>query len=403
MNIILILILLMVGIGILILKMRRGPFTDGFVGSKSRHCPDTDQRSVDGFIGSSSSNAVTSGPTNMSGLLGQLAAPVSGLCSAGTAVTKADLEKYIKGNDGLAKVATSCEIYYGSLARGGYVVNTCLLAEMYVKSVAPLLLDAASPTEDAANLAAAQTLTASFCGMRPDFDNDMYEDIVKKFNNYEDSMNTNLKTVSLDYKYNVPIVLKSTDYSGASQARYNSLYPRVGSPKSYGCETFNSEEQALISKLKKRIFGTPTDVTTIANTIAANLCMAKGYGNGTESQSYKGCGTGCLGCCKPSANELSVAAAGPITGTGAVRADGGVGTGTGTGTGAAVDAKCPQTVLREYVLKRKPAHFKKVPSPTDALFECFEDGGVLGERSLDMREAARTAKANKRTTLMQHM
>lgn len=376
----------MFGIAIWILKMLWGLFTDGFVGS------------------SSSSSAATAGPTNTTGLLGQLAGPVSGLCSGGATISKSDLDKFIKGtndtNDtsGLAKVATNCESNYGTLGRSGYVVNTCLLADMYVKSVKPLLEPAASPTEDATNLAAAQALTASFCALKPDFDNDMYQDIVGKFNEYEVSMNTHLKTVSFDYKYNVPVVLKSSDYSPATSARYNSLYPRLGSPKSYKCETFTKEEQGLISKLKARIFGTPTDVTTIANAISANLCVAKGYGNGAESQSYKGCGTGCLGCCKPSADELPVATGGTITGTGAVKQDG-----SAIATGTAVDAKCPQPVLRDYVLKRKPARYTKVPSPTDALFECFEDGAGLGERALDTREAARAAKAAKRTMLMQHM
>ena len=375
------LLMTMFGIAIWILKMLWGLFTDGFVGT-------------------SSSSAATSGPTNTTEQLGQLAGPVSGLCSGGATISKSDLENYINGDSGLARVAvaTNCESNYGTLRHGGYAINMCLLADMYVKSVKPLLEEAASPTEDAANLAAAQTLTVSFCAQRPDFDNDMYEDIVKKFNTYEDSMNTNLKTVSLDYKYNVPVLLKSSDYSVTSLARYNSLYPRVGSPKSYMCETFTKEEQGLISKLKKRIFGTPTDVTTIANAITANLCVAKGYSNGTESQSYKGCGTGCLGCCKPSADELPAAAVGPITGTGALRADGTVGGAAGA-TGTAVDAKCPQPVLREYVLKRKPARFTKVPSPTDALFECFEDGAGLGERQLDMREAARMAKAAKLSML----
>ncbi len=392
----------MFGIAIWILKMLWGLFTDGFVS------PDTDQRSVDGFVGSSSSYSSTiAGPTNTTELLGQLAGPVSGLCSRGASISRSDLNKFINGtndtNDtsGLAKVAINCESNYGTLGRSGYVVNTCLLADMYVKSVQPLLLDGASPTEDATNLAAAQTLTASFCELKPDFDNDKYENIVKKFNEYEISMNTHLTTVSLDYKYNVPVLLKLSDYSPATSARYNSLYPRLGTPKSYKCETFTKEEQGLISKLKSRIFGTPTDVTTIANTITANLCVSKGYGNGAESQTYKGCGTGCLGCCKPSADELPAAAGGTITGTGAVT---GAGTSVGTGTvGTSVDTKCPQPVLRDYVLKRKPARYTKVPSPTDALFECFEDGAELGERALDTREAARAAKAAKRTMLMQHM
>ncbi len=370
----------MFGIAIWILKMLWGLFTDGFVGS------------------SSSSSTATAGPTNTTELLGQLAGPVSGLCAGGATISKGDLENFINGTNGLATVATNCESYYSTSGRSGYVVNTCLLANMYVKSVQPLLKPAASPTEDATNLAAAQALTASFCAQRPDFDNDMYEDIVKKFNEYEVSMNTHLTTVSLNYKYNVPVLLKSSDYSNATSARYNSLYPRLGSPKSYKCETFTKEEQGLISKLKARIFGTPTDVTTIANTITANLCVAKGYGNGSESQSYKGCGTGCLGCCKPSADELPAATSGPITGTGAVTANG-----TAVGTGTSVDAKCPQPVLRDYVLKRKPSRYTKVPSPTDVLFECFEDGAELGERALDTREAARAAKAAKRTMLLQHM
>ncbi len=381
------LIMTMFGIAIWILKMLWGLFTDGFVGS---------QQPIDGFIGSSSSDSGAASSVATGALMGPLGVPIGTLCASPVSLTKTTFSGGVRE---LSEKAQDCVTNYGRFSQGGYLVNTCLLSQMYVKSVLPLLDDTPTEADAAKNLTAGQNLTAAFCSALPDFENDLYDGIVKKFNAYESAMNTHLTTVSLDYKYNIPYLLSSSDYKGAAALEFNTKYPSVKIPKSYTCATFNGDEQGIIKTLKNRIFGTPTERDTIATTVTANLCTAKGWGNGAEASSYKGCGAGCLGCCRPSSEELPAAVAAAVTGVNAVKADG-----TVAATGTTVDAKCPQPVLREYTLKRKPTVFKKVRSPTDALFECFEGGAAeSGQRHLDMREAARTAKADKRATLRQHM
>ncbi len=392
------LIMTMFGIAIWILKMLWGWFFgDGFVGHGGQQHPRAAYQAADGFAdfgSSSSSAAATTTPSNSTNglLLGVFSEPSAALCADPGNLTSGQLTDLIKSLGGFAQ---NCEQYKDN-ARGGYVVNMCHLSDMYINSVAPLLGSTVTEDEATKNLDAARNLTAKFCEVRPDPATDLYADIVQKFNDYETTMNTYLTKVSLAYKYRVPDVLSKEDYKGAVLARYNSAYPSVAVPKSYGCVTFDEAEQGIIKTLKRRIFGTPTERDAIAAAVTANLCAAKGWGNGAEATSYKGCGTGCLGCCRPSAEEL--APAGAVTGTGAVGATGVAATGAAIGAG---EAKCPQPVLREYVLKRKPAQFKKVPSPTAALFECFEDGAAdLGERQLDVRETARVAKAVKLQTLL---
>jgi hypothetical protein len=373
------LVMTMFGIGIWILKMLWGLFTEGFGSGETNDSKDTSIYGTE--------------------LMGPLSEPIKTLCTDPALLTRETISDNVQG---LNNYALDCATNYGRFSQGGYLVNTCLLSQMYVKSVLPLLNDTATDADATKNLTTGKNLTAAFCNALPDFENDLYDGIVKKFNAYESAMNTYLTTVSLDYKYNIPYLLSPSDYRASAALEFNTKYPSVKTPKSYTCATFNGDEQGLIKTLKNRIFGTPTDIDTIATTVTANVCSAKGWGNGAEASSYKGCGTSCLGCCRPSTEEPPASATAPVTGVNAVKADG-----TVAATGTTVDAKCPQPVLREYTLKRKPAVFKKVRSPTDALFECFEDGASeeveSGQRHLDMREAARVAKADKRATLRQHM
>ncbi len=364
----------MFGIAIWILKTLWGWFTDGFVGS-------------------SSSDMSSRGGGYSGELPDFLTTTVPAICSANNKGDVKGLNRIVNTTDpsALKLGALMCD-QYSSYKNASYVKNACALANMYGSGIAGLLDTAA--TDDVGtekDKEAVTSITTAFCGNQLTFtDNakDSYWEIVKKFTSFETALKTWAPAIPTTYKYIVPEIPERP----VVQMTVNS----------YKCNTFNVDEQNVLRALRGRTLDTPDGVKFTADAVEVNLCKAKGFESGKGN--FKGCG-GCagLGCCEPSADPLPASA--PLTEEGTITGAGiPAGTAGTTGTaGIAGTAKCPQPVVREYRLNRKPAKFRKVQAPSPDFLECFEGEGE-GEpqdQQLGLREVLRAQKASKLFELAQ--
>lgn len=361
------LLMAMFGIAIWILKVLWGWFTDGFVGS-------------------SSSDVAGSGGGYSGELPLFLTKTIPDICA--NKDRPDELNRIVNNTDptALRPGALVCA-EYSSYKNASYVKNACALANMYGSGISGLVDTAATPDVGTdKDKEAVGIITASFCGNQLTFtDNvkDSYWEIVKKFTSFESVLKTWAPAIPTTYKYVVPEIPERP----VVQATVNS----------HKCNTFNVNEQDVLRALRGRTLDTPDGVKSVADMIEVNLCKAKGFESGRGN--FKGC-VGCagLGCCEPSADKLPVGS--PVGNPVGSPEGNPVGT-TGTlgVTGASGTAKCPQPVVREYRLNRKPVKFRKVTAPTPDLLECFEDG--VQEQQLGVREVLRAQKASKMFGLAQ--
>jgi hypothetical protein len=276
---------------------------------------------------------------------------------------------------------------FGAYRYATHVKNQCKLSRMYINAVSGVLDTATTagvgtPSDTEAVIAVSRAYLNNKMTYNP-VKQDTYGEMVKKFNIFENAITEYLTTVPDTYDFIVP--------------DYDTTKTGLTSPRSYKCVTFNGEEQSILTKLRQRIIGTAVRVKKVSDEVEVNICKSKGWQTGKAT--FKGC-TGCLGCCEPTMDELSVA--GPITGTNTITANGTVAGPAEVGTGVGTEAKCPQPKLREYRLNRRPPKFRKVQAPTLAFMECFEDGDAsdgeelfVANKPLNLREAARAQKGAK--------